>query len=402
MLIDDLSRRAGESELEYHKRLVYGKLVDKTLSDVDYPELAEAVYGKQYSSDTARRMCYGSKYTLELMDDALDSAIASKSSADVIADLESKKIELAKERQKFFDQRTAYNKLLRDRAREEELNEIIERCISNGDLPELDYERHIDVSGNNDLLVSLNDIHYGANIDNAWGRYNSAICARMMNEYLDRILKIADTHQSENCIVWCAGDAISGKIHRSIQVTNKENVIEQIMGVSELIAEFLAVLSRHFNTVRFVSVAGNHSRIEDNKENAVTGERLDNLVEWYLAARMQNFDNVIITDDHKLDQTISVFQVRGKNYVMVHGDYDTPSKVQALQAMIKEPIYAVLCGHLHHNQTDVVQGIKTIMAGSFQGVDSFCVEKRIYGTPQQMVCVCDENGVVCHYDVEFQ
>lgn len=87
---------------------------------------------------------------------------------------------------------------------------------------------------------------------------------------------------------------------------------------------------------------------------------------------------------------------------MVHGDYDTPSKVQALQAMIKEPIYAVLCGHLHHNQTDVVQGIKTIMAGSFQGVDSFCVEKRIYGTPQQMVCVCDENGVVCHYDVDFR
>lgn len=30
------ARRDGESEFAYHKRLVYGKLVDKTLADEDY------------------------------------------------------------------------------------------------------------------------------------------------------------------------------------------------------------------------------------------------------------------------------------------------------------------------------------------------------------------------------
>lgn len=401
MAADELLRRDGESELDYHKRLVYGKLVDKTLADIDYSELAEALYGRQYSSDVARRMCYGSKHTLDLMDREVSDSILSKSGVDIIGELESKKIELAKERQKFYDQRMAFTKMLRERSREEELNELIESCILNGDLPELVYEEHICELSNNDLLVSLNDIHYGANIDNAWCRYNSKICAHMMQEYLDRIINIANTHNSENCIVWCAGDLISGSIHRSIQVTNKENVIQQLMGVSELIAEFLAELSKHFNTVRFLSVAGNHSRLEANKENSVTGERLDDLVEWYLSARMQNFGNVIIDDEHKLDHTISTFSVRGKNYVMVHGDYDSPSKAQALQAMVDAPIYAMLCGHLHHNQTDVVQGIKTVMAGSFQGVDSFCVEKRIFGKPQQMVCVCDNTGIVCHYDIDL-
>jgi len=401
MAADELLRRDGESDLDYHKRLIYGKLVDKTLADIDYSELAEAVYGKPYSSDVARRMCYGSKHTLELMDSEVFDTAVSKSNIDIITELENKKMELAKERQKFYDQRMAFTKMLRDRSREEELNEIIENCISNGDLPELIYEEGIHKYGNNDLLISLNDIHYGANIDNAWCRYNSTICAHMMSEYLDKIISIANTHNSENCIVWCAGDLISGNIHRSIQVTNKENVIQQLMGVSELIAEFLAELSGHFNTVRFVSVAGNHSRLEANKDNAVPGERLDDVVEWYLSARMQNFENVLIDDGHKLDHTISLFSVRGKNYAMVHGDYDSPSKAHALQAMIKEPIYAMLCGHLHHNQTDVIQGIKTVMAGSFQGVDSFCIEKRIYGKPQQMVCVCDETGIVCHYDVDL-
>ena len=33
--INDLSKRPNESDLQYHRRLVYGKLVDKTLSDFD-------------------------------------------------------------------------------------------------------------------------------------------------------------------------------------------------------------------------------------------------------------------------------------------------------------------------------------------------------------------------------
>ena len=61
----------NESQLDYHKRLVYGKLVDKTLADMDYTELAELVYGQPYSSDVARRMLYGSRRTLELMDSGI-------------------------------------------------------------------------------------------------------------------------------------------------------------------------------------------------------------------------------------------------------------------------------------------------------------------------------------------
>jgi len=401
----DLERRAGESRIQHHKRLVDGKLADKTLADVDYSELSEYVYGQAYSSDVARRMMYGSKKTLDLLEDERLTDIRDQGLMD---ELDAKKLELQKERQKFYDQRMAYTKIVRERAREEELNEIIERCVASGRMPGLHpnmYEgtgivRH--GAGGGTLLVSLNDIHYGANIDNAWRTYNSDICADMMTEYLERILAIADTHRSEDCVVWAAGDLISGSIHRSIQVSNKENVIEQVMGVSELIAQFLAHLSESFRTVRFISVAGNHSRIEANKDNAITAERMDELVEWYLRARLQNFKNVIIDDEHKLDHTISVFNVMGKNYAMVHGDFDASyTKVQSLQSLVKEPLYAVLCGHMHHNQTDMVQGVRTVMAGSFQGMDSFCVEKRIYGVPEQMVCVCDETGIVCHYDIEL-
>lgn len=376
---------------------MYGKLVDKTLGDVDYTELSELAYGQSYSSDVARRMFYGSKRTLELISAEEASKI---DDVNILSELDEKMIELRKERQKFYDQRNAFNKIVRERSRQEELNEIIVDAIHNGELPRLNYERNIIEPSSNDLLVSLNDLHYGAVHSNYWNEYNSDIAKDMMANYLDRIINIADTHNSENCIVWENGDAISGAIHRSIQITNKENVIEQVMGASELIAEFIAELSKHFRTVKFVSVSGNHSRIDPNKDNALVDERLDDLIEWYIAARLQNFENVEIGAGEKIDSTMYLIDIRGNNYCGIHGDFDgSASKVQSLQTMVGRPVYAVLSGHMHHNKVDEVQGVKTVMAGSFLGMDDYCVQKRIYGKPEQMVCVCDENGIVCHYDI---
>ena len=400
-----LDRLTGESSGQYHRRLIYGKLVDKTLADADYSELAEAVYGQQYSSDVARRMMYGSCKTLQLLDEERESALP----ADMLAEYEEKRFELQKERQKFFDQRTALTKVIRERSRQEELNEILVDAIHTGNLPELNYTPSPTPCSDNDLLVSLNDIHYGANVDNYWNTYNSDVCREMFCHYLDRIISIADLHGSQNCIIWANGDLISGAIHHSIAVTNKENVIQQIIGVSELIAEFIAELSNRFANIRFISVSGNHSRM-DTKDRALKDERLDDLVEWYLGARLQNFENVTIgtpeimttaaPNSVKIDSTMYLIDVRGKTYCGVHGDFDgSPGKIQSLQTMAGKPIYAVLTGHLHHNKMDEVQGVKTIMAGSFLGMDDYCVTKRIYGHPEQMVCVCDENGIRCSYDI---
>lgn len=380
-----------------------GKMVDHTIDD-DYEELSERLFGDGscFSATEVRKRMYGMKAVIDAIEREGEDAIRS---TDRMSELDRKKIELQAERQKFYDQRNAFNKLVRERSRQEELNEILVKSIQEGDLPRLDYEFDpygVVTQSDNDLLVSLNDIHYGATVENYWNTYNSDICREMMCRYLDRIIQITRTHSSQNCIVWANGDEISGNIHKSITVTNKENVIEQIKGVSELIAEFIAELSKHFVTVAFVSVAGNHSRLDPNKDNALVSERLDDLIEWYLAARLQSFENVIIGGGEKVDETMYLIDVRGKTYCGVHGDFDgSPSKIQALQTMARKPLYAVLSGHLHHCKIDDVQGIRTIMAGSFLGMDDYCVQKRIYGRPEQMVCVCDETGVRCSYNVSL-
>lgn len=368
--------------------------------DEDYEDLSEKLFGEGncFNSSEVRKRMYGMKTLIE----AVEQDRASAMGADTLSEIEQKKIELQKERQKMFDQRAALNKLLRDRSRQEELNEILTAAVMKGDLPALEYNGASERTySGNDLLVSLNDIHYGASVDNHWTKYDPDTCKQMMRVYLDEIIRIAKTHSSENCYVWSNGDAISGNIHYSLAVSNKENVIEQIMGVSEIISEFLAELSGHFNHVIYISVAGNHSRINPNKDQSCMDERLDDLVEWYIRARLQNFENVSVGGE-KIDSTMYLIDVRGKTYCGIHGDYDgSPSNVQSLQTMAGRPLYAILSGHMHHNRVDNVQGIKTVMAGSFLGMDDFCVQKRIYGKPEQMVCVCDENGIRCYYDIDL-
>lgn len=393
-----IARQQGETDLQYHRRLVYGKLVDKTLSDADYTELAEATYGQPYAPDVARRMFYGSKRTLDM--------IAKEGLAPAqVDDIDDRIAELKIERQKLSDQRVAFNKSIREVARQQELTEIIQNAVNSGALPTLDMptSNSLIFDSGRDLLVSLNDIHFGAVVDNRWRKYNSDVCRQMFAEYAEKVRRIAIETGAVNCYIWNAGDSISGSIHRSIQVTNRENVIQQVCGVSELISEFIVSLSTVFEHITYVSVAGNHSRIEADKKQAIVGERLDNLIGWYLDARLQNFQNVTVANDATIDDTIFMLDIRGKRYVGCHGDFDNSvSSVQSLKAMCGDDnIFAVLSGHMHHNKIDSVNGVKSIMAGSFLGTDDYCVQKRILGRPEQLVCVCDESGIVCSYDIGF-
>ena len=393
-------RLENESEYDYGLRLIETK-VEQNPADLDWSDIV-SLLGLNIHYDSLRKAANTTPYSgYNVMQYFKAKAASENSESEYLDELDRKVVEFKKERQRFFDQRNELNKVVRKLARSDENAEIIERAVTTGKLPRLNPPTHISLATDRDLLCSLNDLHYGASIDNYWNYYNSDVCQCFLEQYLDEICAAGELYHAENCYVWANGDMISGNIHKSIAVSNRENVIKQVIGVSDLISQFLATLAHHFGKVYFSSVAGNHSRLEE-KMIASPHERMDDLVEWYLQARLQNFSNIEFDHYRKIDDTMYLLNVRGKTYCGVHGDYDgLDSKVQALQTMAGEPVYAILSGHLHHNKIDNVQGVKTIMAGSFLGMDDFCVTKRIYGFQQQLICVCSEKGVDAYCDVDF-
>ena len=388
--MDFLNKKPDESIKDYKIRLFRNKkeynLTSKEIAYYINKETGnnsdESVYRKWYKS----------------YEEGYEDGVKSLANDNLSDEISVKRIEFEKEKIKFYDQRNEYNKMIREQARKDENLKLILNTIS--DLKP--YEANISSvkESDNDLFIGLNDIHFGCNIDNFWNKYNSDIAFERLQKYLSKIIDIKNKNNSQNCYVCANGDLISGNIHPRIAISNRENVIEQVMGVSELIAWFLSELSHHFDKVYFAVVAGNHSRIS-KKDEAPVYERLDDLIPWYIKARLSNINNVLVIDSD-IDGTLNIINIRGKYYLNVHGDYDGFSTIQKLISMIDKPIYCIHFGHLHHNSMDFVQNYKVLMSGSLMGMDDYCITKRIYGRAQQLVCVCTENGIESTYDVDLQ
>ena len=309
-------------------------------------------------------------------------------------------VEMKKEKVKLQDIKNQLQKTIRETARVESLQDIVREEIKNItpykplNIPTPKFNK-----STNEMLIGLNDIHFGVGIDNNWNVYNPDVAKKRLEQYLIEIFDIQKLHGINKCVVISGGDLISGSIHLTIQLANKENVVKQVMGVSELIAWFLSELCRMFGEVGFASVAGNHSRLAI-KENSPKDERLDDMIPWYVEARLQNFNNFKIVGD-KIDNTINLVEIAGLQYAAVHGDNDKLPGILRLIEMLPKKVYGIYTGHLHHNTSNYVQGYKVIMSGSLMGMDDFCVEKRIFGKPQQIVCICNNKGILCTYDVSF-
>ena len=310
------------------------------------------------------------------------------------------KQEIQKEKRKLFDERLDINRRLREESRLETTIEKFETILT-----DISNERYITYTpsankSNDDMIVCLSDLHIGATFYGFDGYYDSSIAKERLNKYLSEIIEIQDTHKAENCTVVLLGDIISGAIHKTISITNKENVIEQVKLACEYISDFVYELGKYFNKVELRGVSGNHSRIAD-KEDALLGERLDTLIIWFVKSMLKNVQNITVEDEN-IDDTLSTFFVRDKLYYAVHGDFDgtSTSAVAKLVLWSKNTPYCILCGHKHYPATDDVSGIKIVQSGSMAGSgDEFTRQKRLTGDPSQTVLVVNKNGIKCHYPI---
>lgn len=310
---------------------------------------------------------------------------------------------LAQEKIALRDERAAWNKQNYVASRVERRLDLLEQKLE--EIGRIDFPSYppFKVESDTDMLIILSDFHIGASFDNSFGKYNSQIAKERLFSLFSEISEIQRRHNCRNCYVSLQGDIINGSIHKSIQLTNAENVVEQIKIASQLVANFCYALCGLFEKVELRSVVGNHTRL-DRKEDSLHDERLDDLVAWAVSKELIDVENFRYISNN-LDSGIAAWEIRGKEYVSVHGDYDdySSSGVQKLTGLLGYVPYAVLYGHLHSNSFDQSSGgVKMIRGGSLCGSgDQYAVEHRLAGPPSQMVCICDSSGVVAYYPVEL-
>lgn len=398
----DLKRREGESALQYHKRLVYGKLADKTLADVDFAELSEYVYGQPYESNSARKMLYGSKKTLDLMEEERRAGVQDAGLAD---ELEAKTQELRRERQKFFDQRREWQKLVTRDSRADHLHDMLADAAQRvGDEIGRMYTTSAPEYGDseNEAIVVFSDWHYGMKTANIFNEYNTDICRERVRQTVEKMKKRILLHQCKQLHVVILGDLLHGAIHTSARVASEELVCEQLMHVSEILAQAIYELSMYAESTKVYMTYGNHARTVQNKNDSIHRDNMEKIINWWLIERFKNDEaiEVMPVSEHEF----ILLNVCGHRFVASHGDLDTVNTSPRLLPVLFQKTFGcdieyILLGDKHHRESFNELGVTAMLCGALCGTDDYANDKRLYSTPSQMLLIVNKD---CGVDAEYR
>lgn len=300
--------------------------------------------------------------------------------------------------QQIKDERSAVNALIRSMARQDRLLDVF---VENIKKVEPIKTKVCNVQRTNKSMIAmLSDIHYGIQFSNRAGEYSPEIAEERLMRYETEIE--LNGEDCEDCYLLLMGDLISGNIHSTTRAQNRDDLIEQVIKVSELIAEFINRLSSSFNHVYVLSVPGNHSRIDKDVEEVMRNEKLDTITFWYCKAKLQLLDNVSFVEN-TLDSTIGFINIRGKNYAVVHGDMENNNRLKEavgkIERLAREHIDYMLAGHMHVPEIRLEE-TGYITNGSVCGSgDDYTLKKRLFAPAQQVCFTCDELGIVSIYPI---
>ena len=410
MNIEKFDKLEDETSEEYQVRLSNLKLIEG--EDLDWEDIKELLSSEKHR-DTLRREGYGIALASKVFENKINkiyeehykelkevkNEVNKEISDKRIKEINNKVLQLEKEKIKLKDQRNDLNAIKRTIARTEHLMECMEDKIEElgKAKPLLGNVELIQQTSEREGVVVLTDIHYGADVDNILDCYNPKICEEKLNYFLVKIIQYAEENKITTLNVLGLGDFITGLIHNINRIDSRLLITEQVINISELIAEFINELSKRFY-VRYALINGNHSRIVAEKDNSREEENFTEFIRPFVKSRLRDNRNVEYIE-HK-DCGIIEVDILGNKCLGIHGDNDRDKNLDRLIQMYDYPIDYIFRGHFHQAKQFDVNTTTVICGGAF-GSEGYAKKGRLYNKPIQKFVVFDKYGIVCSYDINL-
>lgn len=370
-------------------------LVDKVegTTDKDWVEMVDEL-GLKVHPDSLRKSFTSGRYcgyqVYKYFQEKLESGYTEEESKR----LETLRQELYKEKCRVQDQKREYNKALRETARYEHLVDRMENAIENLEPLHLDgcYEPN---PTEVEAVLILSDFHYGLEVDNVLNEYNTDIAKERLKTLLDKTIYYCNIHRVQKLHVGLAGDLICGAIHLQSRVAAEEDLISQVINVSELLANFINGLMAKVPEVKVWGVIGNHSRVNADKKSNMPAENFERLIFKYIEMRVPG----LVVATNGLEDWIT-FKVKDQLVFMTHGDKDALSniKMHAVNLLGKVPD-RIYFGHIHHMNIKDDNGTEIVVNGSIVSTDEYAMGLRCNTKPYQILQVFDKD--VCTYKINL-
>ncbi len=398
-MVDNLKRMENETQDQYFYRVCSMK----DSLGFTWPQMAE-IFNNEFGcnkGDTAYRKEWAAFN--RIFNANVDKLVGDNT---YLNDIREQTDELYKAKRQLSDQRREYNKILINDARADHLTE---KLIEAANLvPLKDYSNVFTFkigSSTEEAVLCLSDWHYGQVSNNIWNSYDTTICLQRVSKLFDKVSSALREHDIKTLHVVLLGDFVNGAIHVGTRVAAEENTCEQLMHVSEILANFINTLSVYVDEVNVYSTYGNHARTVQNKNDSIHADNMERVIPWWLKQRLKNNHAVKVVDSEYYE--FIYLDVCGYNVVCTHGDIDKLHDIGVVVNSLFTKKYGKTIDYTysadkHHLEAFEQFGIESALVGSLCGTDEYANNKRLYSNPMQTLCIfTPEDGKLCTYNIKL-
>ena len=400
-----LQKRIDENESQYIWRV--GQAKDAGLIDFTWEQLTPILNTQLNIEETEWRGESAWRKKYRVMQQAYDDVFSKlQFSESHMAEIETKTKELFKAKKQFQDQRRECRKLWTAEARFDNLTEkLIESVNHLCKIKPLTFEDYVVNVGNSEAVIAWADWHYGMVTDNIWNQYNTDICRQRVSKFVSKAIKYIQRHNVKVLHIMLLGDAAHGSIHTGCRVASEEDVCDQLMQSSEIMAEAINELSSYVSEVNVYATYGNHLRTIQNKNDSIHSDNMEKIIPWWLEQRLQNNHKVnIVKSDY---YEFIYLNVCGYNIVGAHGDLEKFKQFGLTVNTLFTKKYGktidyTVSADKHHIEEFETMGIESILVRSLCGTDEYANNNRLYSAPGQTLMIfTPEDGRECTYNIKL-
>ena len=395
----ELQRLPGETQEQYFYRIC----MMKDSLGFTWPQMAE-IFNEEFGCEKTDS-AYRKKWAAfnQIFNANTDKLVGE---SKYLRELKEQTDELYKAKRQLYDQRREYNKMLVNDARARHLSERLIEAANIAPLQNYSDMFNFNSSiSDEEATLFLSDWHYGQVSNNIWNEYNVKICKERVSKLFSKVISAIQDHKINTLHIALLGDFVNGGIHTSCRVASEENTCEQLMHVSEIIANFINEVSAYVSQVNVYSTYGNHARSIQKKEDNIHADNMERVIPWWLAQRLKDNYKVNVIDSEYYE--FIYFNVCGYNVVCTHGDLDQFKNIGVTVNSIFTKKYGksidyTFSADKHHLESFEQFGIESTLVGSLCGTDEFANNKRLYSNPMQTLCIfTPEDGKKCTYNIKF-
>lgn len=395
-------RKENEEDLDYAMRLINTKKEEKP-DDLDWGDIVDLL-GLDLNKDSLRK-ANDTIFGGIAVYNAMKNRNIKTEPIEYQKELEIQLQELKKERTKLSDERAALNRRLRDTSRREDLYDLAYKCaettLRDNPINLKPLSKEIDGTENKIALLTLSDLHFGLVINEFNNTYNETIFGERLNKILSKTIEYMKLNKTKIIYVLGLGDYMNGIIHITTRIENRENIVQQVVKISEYLFQFLSILGQYAE-IYYYDINDNHGRIFPNKDEAQNDDNFSLFVRWYLEAKFNGQEHIHIMQN-EISNEIGVIEIFGRNYGFTHGHRDKIGDiVQNLSLMTKKFYDAIFIGHSHHFEANEIHGTYVYMNGTFSGTDAYANNLRKTSNPSQNLFILNEKeGIECQYLIKL-